>query len=291
MNQKEVNISQELSVLEEKKHALEKVYKIARSVEHLRHGLEAIVLLGKPTASISKQALHVYESLSDKIKILPTMKIQQTIAKLDTIISQNLNTVLKAANPEAPTNLPEDGHTTPIPQQNLDSLIDGYRKNAQTAVALRVVLRERGVPTKPINWPVSGDLLTQRLNELRIKEKTCRKKIDAEIVKLKNDAELIIQNTNQPQAARDAAARMHIMLHKDLEHIRAGKDIADMPYFVEVVVVQEEQEQPKAAPESLHNPVTIPSASPKSRRKNIMQKFWLWVTTPLSVKWKDIDKI
>ena len=292
LSQKEVNISQELSALEEKKHALEKVYKIARAVEHLRYGLEALVLLGKPASSISKQAVHVYESLSDKIKILPTVKIQQTVLRLDTIITKNLNTVLQAANPENASDSPDDAHPTPI-QQNLDALIDGYRKNAQTAVALRVVLRERGVPTKPITWPVSGEVLMQRLSHIRNKEKSYRKKIDSEIVILQKDAELIIQNDKLPQPTRDAAAHMHMMLHKDLEHIRAGKDIADMPYFIEVVVVQEKQEkeQPKTEPPPQnHTPAMAAAPAAVTRNKNFIQKIWLWATTPLNVKWKDIDK-
>lgn len=291
LSQKETNISQQLSALEEKKHALEKIYKIARAVEHLRYGLEAIVLLGKPTAGISKQAMQVYGSLSEKIKIQPTVKIQQTILRLDNIINKNLNTVLQAADPQDSADLLNEALATPTPQQNIDALIEGYRKNAQTAVALRVILRERGIASKSIAWPVSTELLTERLKHIKSKENNYRKMIDLEIVKLKKDAELIIYNLKLPQSARDAASHMHTMLNKDLQHILAGNDIADMPYFVEVVVVQEENEEPQTAPPLRNSTLASPTAPTAARaNKNLAHKLWLWATTPLSVKWKDIDK-
>lgn len=286
--QQSVNISQELSELEQKKHALEKIYKIARAVEQLRCGLEAIVLLGKPTASISQQALHVYEALSDKIKILPTQKIQQTVVKLDAKVANDLSAVLEAAAlQDSPLAEEAAGDK---PQHNLDVLIDDYRKNAQTAVALRVVLRERGVPTKPISWPVSSKLLTQRLCELKSRESNYRQKIDTEIVSLQKDAHAVFRNDKLPQTTRDAAAHMHAMLQKDLDHIRAGKNIADMPFFVEVVVVQEKTEQPVTDSKSAEALATPPTQNTAKQPKNLVHKMWLWATTPLSVTWNDINK-
>jgi len=66
-----------------------------------------------------------------------------------------------------------------------------------------------------------------------------------------------------------------------------------MPYFIEVVVVQEKQEkeQPKTEPPPQnHTPAMAAAPAAVTRNKNFIQKIWLWATTPLNVKWKDIDK-
>ena len=177
MQAKEVNVSEELKALEHKKCALEKVMKIARAVEQLRYGLESVVLLGKPTASISHQALHIFEALSEKIRVQPTQKIQESVEKLNGVIANNLNTIMELARPENEAVLHEQVASDDELAAYIEKLIQDYRKSAQTAVALRVVLRERGVPTTPIKWSVNTVNIRTQITELNNQEHHYRNKI------------------------------------------------------------------------------------------------------------------
>ncbi len=290
MTDKELNISEELVALEQKKSALEKVMKIARTLEQLRYGLEAVVLLGKPTASISHQAMHIFEALSEKIRIQPTNKIQQTVKKLDALISNNLNAIMELARPENEAELHEQCAADHELAGHIDKLIQDYRKNAQTAVALRVVLREGGEPTAPIKWSVSTDSIRTQITQLSDQENRYRKKVKSEIITLQHDALVVANNENLPQTTRDSAAHMHRMLQKDLEHLNAGKDIASMPFFVEVVELQESAPaKPQETGDAQHATVEHEVSTPK-HKPGFMQKLWRWGTTPPSVTWQDIER-
>ncbi|MGD8594536.1 MAG: hypothetical protein PVF82_17020 [Gammaproteobacteria bacterium] len=303
MTSHEVNVSEELKALEHKKSALEKVMKIARAVEQLRYGLEAVVLLGKPTARISHQAVHIFEALSEKIRIQPTKKIQESVQKLDAVIANNLNAIMELARPENEAELHEQVTTDETLAAHIDKLIQDYRKSAQTAVALRVVLRERGVPTVPIKWSVSVDGIRTQISQLNNQELQYRKKIKSEITLLQHDALTVANNENLSQSIRDAAVHMHKMLQKDLEHLNAGKDVATMPFFVEVVEIRETAHeeaqheantQPPPPEENNTQPqATIPAQSTpdtQNAKPGFMHKLWRWSTTPPNVTWQDVDK-
>ena len=293
MSVKEVNISDELVALEKKKSALEKVMKIARAVEQLRYGLEAVVLLGKPTGSISQQAMHIFEALNEKIRIQPTQKIQETIKKLDAVIGNNLNAILELARPENEADLHEQCASDHDLAAHIDKLIQDYRKSAQTAVALRVVLRERGETIAPLKWSVNADSIRSQITQLNKRENHYRTKVKSEIVTLQHDALIVANNENLPQTTRDSAAHMHHMLQKDLDHLNAGKDIASMPFFVEVVELKDSE--PGGAKQAQNPKTSEPTIPEKTQvvdknKSGFVRKLWRWSTTPPSVTWKDIEE-
>jgi hypothetical protein len=302
MTSHEVNVSEELKALAHKKSALEKVMKIARAVEQLRYGLEAVVLLGKPTARISHQAVHIFEALSEKIRIQPTKKIQESVKKLDAVIANNLNTIMELARPENEAELHEQVATDEALAAHIDKLIQDYRKSAQTAVALRVVLRERGVPTVPIKWSVNVDTIRTQITQLKNQESHYRKKVKSEIILLQHDALTVVNNENLAQSTRDSAVHMHKMLQKDLEHLNAGKDIASMPFFVEVLEIRETtpeevqhdaNTQPPLEENNTQPQAPIPAQSTpdtQNAKPGFMHKLWRWSTTPPNVTWQDVDK-
>ena len=293
MTTQEVNISNELKALEKKKSALEKVMKIARAVEQLRYGLEAVVLLGKPSAGISPQALHIFEALSDKIRIQPTKKIQECVQKLDTVIANNLNAIIELARPENHAELHEQVTADDDLAEQITKLIQDYRKNSQTAVALRVELRERGIRTTPANWSVNIDSVRAQITQLSIQETDYREKIKTNIVSLQHDALIVVNNNDQPQATREAAEHMHHMLQKDLDHLNAGKDIESMPYFVEVVELKDSIPAPHPDEQIAKQEPTAPLQPVQTEHKSkpgLIHRLWRWSTTAPSVTWQDIDK-
>ena len=302
MTNHEVNISEELIALEHKKGALEKVMKIARAVEQLRYSLESVVLLGKPTANISHKALHIFEALSEKARIQPTKKIQECVKKLDSVIANNLNAIMELARPENEAELHEQVASDEQLANHIDKLIQDYRKSAQTAVALRVVLRERGVPTMPIKWSVSVDSVRTQISQLKDQEAQYRTKVKSEIILLQHDALTVANNESLPQFTRDSAAHMHNMLQKDLEHLNAGKDIASMPYFVEVVEIRETEpdetqiendthtQHTEANVAQLQSSIPAQTTETQNTKSGFMHKLWRWSTTPPSVTWQDLDK-
>ena len=288
------NIPDELVSLEHKLDTLEGVMKIAQSIERLQEGLQSVLLLGKSSSQISKSAIQTFQNLSEQTKILPTLKLQSSLVNLDKIVQLRLAKIMSLTN---------DGNT----QENtlqiiqlagvhndhdeayINQLLNDFRRSAQTAVALRILLKERGTFTKPIDLTINKDSITQQLQDLKQQEKSYREKVVKGICDLQEDAILIFKNTNLPLESRKIAKTMYDFLQKDLVHIKAGKKIEDMPMAIEIldeqhsaeIILEDEISKPVGTKQEPKNPVPPPQ---------FRKKLWRWLTTPTDVTWKDVNK-
>ena len=285
------NIPDELVSLEHKMDTLEGLMRIAQSMERLQDSLQSVLLLGKSASRIPKSILKTFESLSEKTLTLPTNKLQATLANLDKIIKLKLNTIMSLtsseSNQDPRSNVFQVASLGEVDAEDrIHKLVNEFKRTAQTAVALRVLLKERGVFSKPIDISKNNELINTQLNNLKQQQQSYRKKITNGIKELQNDAAIIFKNTKMPIESRKVAKQMFDFLQKDLLHIKAGKRIEDMPMAVEIFECGEdtevvlEEEQDKKEEEKLEK-------TPQTK-KGRAKKLWHWLTTPTDVSWDDI---
>lgn len=293
----EVNISDELRAIEYKKRALQDIIRIADSVDKLQIGLRAALVLGKPTGNISRLALKTYIELSEKTKKLPTPKLQAIVAKLDAAVSQRLRYVVEVSKLESylPSNQRRDNSDIDKDKKKMDGILTEFRKNAQTSAALRIVLQERGLVPKPINYKVSEKTIIDQIHSLEKREKKYRNKIKIKIIELQDEVDRLIHQDNLPNSTIEAAKLARIELQSDLEHIMAGKPIDAMPTLFEAVEIHEVggQEASGAPHAASKDEVGAPV---KNQNQNLEQsggllkQLWRWLTSPVSVTWDDTRK-
>lgn len=248
MFQFEISSTDELRALAGKKVGLVQLIRVARAIERLQKGLEAVFLMGKPTAGISKHAIRFYEQLSDHIRSAPTDKILGDIDTLDQSIAANIDAILDiAARSTASLEEQRAAYPPQDDQQNLAKMLDDFRRRAQTAVSLRVVLKERGIPVPPLNLAALEQLIQVNLNRLDSQEKEYKTRIETHIVEMQGDIALILENPQHPEGIRAELKTIQQGLVADLRHLYSGRSLDQLPFSIVKFGVDESGENIESA--------------------------------------------
>ena len=288
--------SKELRVLRSKKETLQNVIKIARALARLHQGLQAVLLLGRASSKVPKHAVRFYDALSEDVKHLPVNVLQQDLKAVDRLVRQDFDSILAIADAN------ETHFTMGTPQAAAESqsqdearvhkMLDEFRRRAQTAVCLRVILRERGIATAPLALPVPEPVLQKQIEVLEKKETHYKVKIRTDILAMKADIEALLKNTTFPDAIKQELKQTQLGLQLDLEHIDAGKDLDDLPFPIEAVESAETVLAPHALADthtkspSPQKAATPPRAPPLEM--GFFRKLWLWLNNPMREPWSKI---
>ena len=283
--------TEELRQLRKKRKALESAMRIAASVERLHQGLKAVMLMGKPTSAIPKQALASYEELDEKTKLQPTAKLQEILAKLEKTIKTRLSTIMRLAELDDEALLARDQDDAEEgPSENIEHILNDYRKSAQTAVALRVLLKTRGVPTKAVVLDVSADVLKEKIVALGQREKRCRVHARQEIVTLINDIKGLMRR-GVPEGMKQVLLTAHRDLLMNLKHLDAGRTIESLPVSIEIIEMGEEEEiEEIVAMPVMCDDEDQEQQSGKRKSPGFFSVFWRWLLTPFGVSWQRAER-
>lgn len=294
----QANITHELVELENKKNVLERVLKIARAMESLQNSLETVVLLSKPVRSLPHHALKLYESLGEATQYQPTHKLKQTLDKLDDLIKNDLGKIMDIVNAEHLQQFDSNDASAVSVQSFSDGVekrVDNFRRIAHTAVALRVLLKERKVPTTPVEYTIPAAMLREKFLQMKGMQENYRRKVDNEIAQLMAQTEQLLQRPESADSSKAAAKMLLALLRSNLDHLRAGKEISDMPFFVDVVELKSdmlETHQPAQNMTADNNKGPESIAAQVSRKKyGVIIRFLIWLTTPSDVTWKAVNRM
>jgi adenylate kinase family enzyme len=291
--------SEQLQQIHSKRDTLQRVVKITHALERLLHGLQAVLLSGQPAARISKHALRAYEKLSEKTLILPTNQLQLRLQRLDEHVLGILERILEISGIEH--DLLEQYLVSPhkavrSDDSRIDQLIDDFKRSAQTAVALRVLLRERGVFSPPLDFNVPEPVITRQITELAQREKQCRKEIENNIQEIMRSTRRIIDDKNSSDEVKSIAETILANLQHNLKHIRAGKSIEQMPMMIEMIELGDatptaSQAIPPLEPanQQMREQSVAGSGKMNVKKRKFFPRLLRYMTTPISVKWEDLD--
>ncbi len=258
-----------------RKHALEQMIMAADRVERLHSGLQAAVQMGKPTNMIGKSALRFYEGLSESIRVQPSIKIRELLKQLEARMAASLQMVMEYADKES-----EQALDSAV-EDEVNNLINNFRRTSWTAVSLRILLNERGESTSAAVLPVEQAKLREKASEIAEKEKNCRVKVEADIEKVRSDASDMLKIPGLPDAMRDMLRATVSQMDENLNHVRSGKSIESLPHTVEVVELSEEMEiQPIAVEEKPQQQSTGKGAGLAGQLDN-------WLNSPWDVSWDE----
>jgi len=230
----------ELNLLREKRGMLEQAVKIAEAIEHLHHGLMAVVLLGKPTNLISKKAIATFEVLDGQTQMLPSDQLHEILKKLEDTVQQKLATILQIS---------KLGDGAFIDAKALEGeelaptiLLREYQKLAQTAVAVRVLLHTRGEGTSPVSFAIPENDIRHKIAEIKLREQGCRTKVKQEITQLIQDTEQLLIREDLPEEMQAILEALRESCRQNLEHMEAGGSLQVMPVSIEIIEVEDTEE-------------------------------------------------
>jgi hypothetical protein len=301
------NPAEAIQDIEQRRLALQRLVVIAHSLEQLTQGLESTLLMGRPTGSIPQSALTALAQLDEKTSILPDAKLKHTVDLLEASIQTKLARIIKLVLLEdeqlvAPT---ASGGAVPA-TPDLGKMLGEFRKNAQTTVALKVLLKRRGVPTKPLVISVPENEIKHHIQALKSKESVYRGQLQDKIEGMVADTRGILRMEGLSEDMREATRHVLEDLEANLQHLKAGKSMETLPMALEVIEMDAglpmESEVVAAAvaePEvvaGVNEPAPVQPAPAASSdplpagRPGVLKSILLWFKTPSAVTWSDIRR-
>ncbi|MCU7808400.1 MAG: hypothetical protein KZQ73_11110, partial [Candidatus Thiodiazotropha sp. (ex Semelilucina semeliformis)] len=217
-------LKNDVSIIEQKRQILEKVVDITRAIESMQESLNAVLVLGVESKDLPEDALSLYSSLSGSLRNLPVNKVKEYYSNLEILVKKQLNKILGYSGVDFSESDDVEFITLSSDSDEEDplELLGSFKRTAQTAVSLRVLLRKRGVQTPGSAIPVTPEVIKQHLSHLDEQENTQRGRIKTKIEEMKQEIGRMIDNPVYPDAMKSMLKDVVDNLDKDLVQLASG---------------------------------------------------------------------
>jgi hypothetical protein len=283
-------LKQDVAALEQKRQLLEQIVHIIRAIECMHESLSSVQVMGVASKGLPKEVLNLYSSISDSLRTLPIIRINEYYANLELIVTKQLNRILNYSGIDF-SNQDQVAFITLSSDDDAQSpveMLNAFKRTAQTAVSLRVLLRKRGEPTPGSVLPASAAVLEEHLNHLETQEQLQRKRIKGEIEEMKEGVTRMITNPAYPEAMKVMLREVVDNLNQDMQLLERGASVERLSFVAETeenaavdtdnLMVEEIVVDEIALPVS---PITKSSFSKAAVR---------WLNSPWDVCWEDLNQ-
>jgi hypothetical protein len=282
-------LKQDVAALEKKRQVLEQIVDITRAIESMQESLNAVLVMGVASKDLPEDALKLYSSLSDSMRNLPVNKIKEYYANLELIVKKQLNRILDYSG----IDFSDDDQVEDITlssesdEQSPVELLNAFKRTAQTAVSLRVLLRKRGVQTPGSALPTSTEALKQHLSHLEQHEQVQRGRIKEKIEEMKQDVSSMIDNPAYPEGMKTMLRDVAGNLEKDLQLLQRGAPIERLSFVTETEEIVATDTETMVVEEITLEEVSAPD---ESARAGFSETAIRWLNSPWDVSWDDLQQ-
>lgn len=295
--------TQTLAQLEQRRQLLQQLIGVTAVIENLKLSLAQMLNPGSPDqpADISR----MLATLDDDIASLPDTQLSHELESLDRRLRalygllmpviEEIQAAESASELVSLTNAVNDART-------LHQLV-------QAAMAIRILLSQRGLPVPQFRLPLDRARLEAQLETVTDKEQACRQQVIEQVHDMEQDLRHLLGNTGLPAAMRSLMEQMLSGLQDNLRHLQAGLSVSELPLPIEAASFVEQDapvppsdrpELPEAGQAAVPEP-DEPSAAPGQAPDNdtdtpepalqppgLLQAILLWISSPWNVSWRDI---
>ena len=275
-------LQQDIAAIDDKRRILEQMVNIAQAIEHLQVSLESVLILGAPSSDLPEEALNLYSSISDSLRNLPVNKIKEYLKNLEAIIRRQLEQILHFSGTDLTADdsvellfLSSDGSDqTPL------EMLEEFKRTAQTAISLRVLLRRRGVASAGSPLPVARETIEQQIALLEVEEKKQRRNVRQKVSEMKDEIAKMIENPAYPEGLKEILKGVRRNLEKDLNSIDKGHKLSSLSFVTdagEITDIQEVSCDESASADAV-----------QEQERSLSESARLWLNTPWDVSWEDV---
>ena len=277
------SMQSDIAKLENKRKLLQQIVEITNAIEGMQESLNSVMVLGVPSKELPETALNLYSALSESLCNLPVKQIQVYFNNLETLIKTQLNKMMdyscldysQEENIEFILLSSDDDSPTPI------DLLDEFKRTAQTAVSMRVLLRKRGIQTPGSAIPVSTDLIRKQLIELDRQEQQQRQKAGEKIDEMKADVEGMLANPVYPDGMKEILNGVISNFDKDRKLLLSGAPLKKLSF------VTESEEIVSVDEAAVEETIEITAVAEPSATRGGADRAAQWLNSPWDVSWKD----
>lgn len=289
-----------VELIKEKRQLLKRVVLITRSTERMQDSLKSVLILGKPSTDIPKGMLKYYHILSNKIKQKSSRKISWYLNKLEELIKSNLQGIVEITMEEHEVSLSglsgqaEEGYSDEAMR-----LLSEFKRQSQTAVALKILLQQRGVYTPGTAVKESVQQIEGHIKRLERREEKQRKQLHTHITQMHADLSGMFKSDQYSDEMKKVFRKVMTDLESDLRAIEHGEKIDKLQLSFEVVEtgverkkdpVQVQQQVATETEEYLEEFDQDAPANALPTKVGFFRTLLRWLNTPWSVSWREIKK-
>jgi hypothetical protein len=289
-----------IELIKEKRQLLKRVVLITRATERMQDSLNSVLILGKPSTNIPEGVLKYYHILSNKIKQKPTEKISWYLETLEELIKTNLQGIVELTLEEhevsssAPSDQVEAGYSDEAMR-----LLNEFKRQSQTAVALKILLQQRGVYTSGAKIKESVQQIEGHIERLERREEKQRKQLRTQISEMHADLSSMLKSDQYSDDMKKVFRKVMADLENDQKAVDKGERIDKLQLSFEVVETGVDKKEAEATvqlqvteetEEYLEDFYQNEMSATSFTKVGFLKILYRWLNTPWSVTWGDIRK-
>ncbi|WP_207060914.1 hypothetical protein [Motiliproteus sp. SC1-56] len=315
----------QLNELTHKRAALEKLITIAASINSQQAAMGDLSVIARPSQEIPSKTVRNLHAFEEKHARLSDEELRQWLASAETTIKKTVEHLAQVA--QLDLHQLREGALKGLDLEGFKKLVVDFDRRTQTALALRYLLKNRGVMLEAFKLPFPQETVIERIEVLRRQEKYCITQIKAEAKSIIDDTRALLGSPALSDKQKQQLVAVEQAMQANLEHLARGGSVADLPSKFEVVVVDSElpaetpipatpkpeatpgpapqspPESPPPAAQAAATPKPPHAAPPKKpqaaksqaapapqKRLSTFRLFIKWLTTPVSTSWKELKE-
>ncbi|WP_148863554.1 hypothetical protein [Marinobacter fonticola] len=309
----ELTPTRALQQLEESRTFLQRLIVAASAIEGLKHSVEDMLAQGAVASDDQPHMARFIEGLGRKVRNLSDAEVRLRLEKLDRRIGGLFSRLVPLIEQISSGDAPVDEAKLVGASNDIDAL----KRLSRTALAVRGMLTRRGVAFADFRLPLDRERLQTQLLAIAREEQRARREVIQQVRVMGSDIRKLLQRPDLPVAMRHLLDQMQAGLLANLEHLKAGHSVAELPLPIETASFieplpegsepqeveapfsesagQPEQPPPRkqAPPQPAHrNSPVLKDATAGGTRKavppGLLRALWLWIRSPWDVSWRDI---
>lgn len=244
--------SDDLEQLHKKRELLEQLLAFTKQINQVANGLDLVREIAKPSQRVNKKLFKLLLALIQRLEPLDTEELRERLTTMDAQVHKELSRMMVLSRMSEEEFLQHFGNSCSKQlAATYDALlqeIDAFRRMAQTNVAIRYILTQRGALLDACSLPISQEKLGETVETLRVKETECRKKVEAKVKDMIADTDALIACDKYPQELKTRLISIRVGLAGNLQRLQDGESVSDVFVSIDAFEISDDTAEPEPAP-------------------------------------------